>query len=100
MKKKINDSSCRFHDEKRLQQSEDFALSYDGKVAKLVIDEVLFPEDSGIYKLVAENSKGKTSTQCKVTIHGEKILYGTRLSEIQNGFAESKAVISYACLFM
>ena len=58
-----------FHDGQPVVPSNDFRVSFKEGVALLDIAEV-FPEDQGLYELVATNPKGETKTVCRLTVKG------------------------------
>ena len=58
-----------YHNKKKLKNSSDFSQTYDGKVARLVIAEVL-DEDDGEYMCFAINKGGETKTECQLTVKG------------------------------
>ena len=62
-----------FHDGHEVAPSKDFRVSFNEGVALLEIVEV-FPEDHGMYELVAANPKGETKTVCKLTVKGKFVL--------------------------
>lgn len=53
----------------QIVDSEDFRYENDGNTYRLVIAEV-FPEDSGMYKCVAENEAGSSSSSFTVFVEG------------------------------
>ncbi|KAL6428689.1 hypothetical protein ACFW04_007940 [Cataglyphis niger] len=56
-----------YHDEQPVKESSDFQLLFQGDRCSLVIHEA-FLDDAGVYKVVAINSGGETSSQCTLTI--------------------------------
>lgn len=53
-----------------MKESSDFKLLFHGDRCSLVIHEA-FPEDAGLYKVVARNSAGEASTSCSLTVNRE-----------------------------
>ena len=58
-----------YKDDKLLPNCTDFEQSYDGRTAKLVIDEV-FEDDTGEYKVVAKNTAGEVSMAALLDVRG------------------------------
>ncbi|XP_076821519.1 myosin light chain kinase, smooth muscle-like isoform X3 [Clavelina lepadiformis] len=52
-------------------QDGDVRVSYKRGVATLALDDVM-PEDTGVYRCVAENSGGKVQCTCRVEVKGEQ----------------------------
>ena len=57
---------------KILKNCSDFKQTYDGKVAKLVIEEALM-EDTGDYCVTASNSQGEDSVMASLTVLGNQL---------------------------
>ncbi|KAI3379405.1 hypothetical protein SNEBB_010472 [Seison nebaliae] len=56
-----------YYNKKTIKPSEDVRVTYDGKMAKLEIEDACV-EDTGKYTCEASNPKGKASSACQVTI--------------------------------
>ena len=63
-----------YRDDKLLPNCSDFEQSYDGKVAKLVIDGV-FEQDTGDYKVIAKNSAGEASIAALLNVKGNPFFH-------------------------
>ena len=53
-----------------IKDSADFQYQQDGGVFKLVIAEV-FPDDTGVYKCVATNSAGSSTSSFYIKVEGK-----------------------------
>lgn len=56
-----------YHDEQLVKESSDLQLLFQGDNCSLIIHEALL-DDAGIYKVLAVNSAGETSSQCTLNI--------------------------------
>ncbi|KAL6255449.1 hypothetical protein P5V15_013784 [Pogonomyrmex californicus] len=56
-----------YHDEQPVKESSDFQLLFQGDRCSLIIHEA-FLDDAGVYKVVAINSAGESSSQCTLTV--------------------------------
>lgn len=56
-----------YHDERPVKESTDFQLLFQGDRCSLIIQEA-YSEDGGMYKVIALNSAGEASSQCKLTV--------------------------------
>lgn len=55
------------HNEKPIKESNDIQLYFQGDSCTLLISEA-FLEDAGVFKVIAINSAGETSSACRVTV--------------------------------
>ncbi|XP_014601997.1 PREDICTED: uncharacterized protein LOC106785786 isoform X2 [Polistes canadensis] len=56
-----------YHNDKPVKESADFQLLFQGDKCSLIIHEA-YVDDAGIYKVVAINSGGETSSQCTLKV--------------------------------
>ena len=59
-----------FHNDKNIDKSEDFVITYNrssGKIDLVIVDCLM--EDSGIFKCVARNHAGQDVTSCQLTVN-------------------------------
>ncbi|XP_018360288.1 PREDICTED: titin isoform X3 [Trachymyrmex cornetzi] len=75
-----------YHDEQPVKESSDFQLLFQGDRCSLVIHEA-FLDDAGIYKVVAINSAGETSSQCMLTIMPTSHVSKKQEETLASGFA-------------
>ena len=64
-------SYFRLHNGQEIQASKDFKISTQEGVAVLEVVEV-FPEDRGLYEVVARNEVGEAASKCKVVVNGKR----------------------------
>nr|XP_034332878.1 twitchin isoform X27 [Crassostrea gigas] len=74
----------------QITDSEDFRYENDGDTYRLVIAEV-FPEDSGMYKCVAENEAGTASSSFTVFVEGKSVPEEPQSPQF-NKFPQSRTV--------
>ncbi|XP_043502049.1 muscle M-line assembly protein unc-89 isoform X6 [Polistes fuscatus] len=56
-----------YHNDKPVKESADFQLLFQGDKCSLIIHEA-YVDDAGVYKVVAINSGGETSSQCTLKV--------------------------------
>lgn len=66
-----------YHNDRPVKESSDFQLIFQGDRCSLIIREA-FQEDAGVYRVVAINSAGEASSQCKLVVSGKspKSMFG------------------------
>ena len=59
------------HNNKSIDKSEDFVITYDrttGKIDLVIVD--CLPDDQGLFRCIAKNPMGQAVTQCTLTLRG------------------------------
>ena len=59
---------------KRLGTSRHFDQSYDGKFAKLIINDI-YADEGGSYECLAWNVLGEAKSKCELTVQGNLVIY-------------------------
>lgn len=77
-------------DDMKLNEDNRHRMSYDGRVAMLVVRRVT-TQDSGRIQCVAENSSGKVSADCMLVVRG-KMLNISELFLLHNDFQDHNSL--------
>ncbi|VDI56857.1 titin [Mytilus galloprovincialis] len=74
-----------YRDDVVVRSSPDYEITYDNGVCRLSIAET-FPEDSGVFKVIATNADGSDTTQAKLQVQRSPIM-----SPVSEAFKADKA---------
>lgn len=59
-----------YRDDVIIRSSPDYQITYDNGVCRLAIAET-FPEDSGVFKVIATNAEGSDTTQANLFVQSK-----------------------------